>query len=330
MLQTDSPEEVKKEVQTILAMISPEIDFAPVQKAFHTTVSLFEGACPGYRACNTKYHDLRHTTDVFLAMARLVHGVICYGEIFTERHIVTGLTAAIFHDTGYIQEEHDTEGTGAKHTTTHVRRSMDFLERHGPEHGLSHEEIAAGRAMILCTDPFIDISGIEFPSAPYEFLGKMLAVADFLAQMSDRIYLEKLLYLYHEFMEGGIQGYESEVDLLRKTIGFYEFTEKRIQSLLDKVDCFLSLHFEFRWNIHENLYKTAIEKHKAFLHKILKSSDPIQFLKRGGVVEDIFGENRNAESRKRKLYLLERQVATILPGKLKALLSQLKTKLGRS
>jgi len=40
------------------------------------------------------------------------------------------LNAALFHDTGYIQEKSDDEGTGAKYTSIHVKRSIQFLDKH--------------------------------------------------------------------------------------------------------------------------------------------------------------------------------------------------------
>ena len=45
--------------------------------------------------------------------------------------------AALLHDAGYIQEEHDTEGAGSKYTVTHIRRSMDFMERYGSAFGFT-------------------------------------------------------------------------------------------------------------------------------------------------------------------------------------------------
>jgi hypothetical protein len=65
------------------------------------------------------------------------------GEAFTDGQIALGLTPALLHGAGYIQEEHDTEGTGSKYTASHVKRSANSLKGHGPEHGLSNEEIAA-------------------------------------------------------------------------------------------------------------------------------------------------------------------------------------------
>lgn len=289
LIPMESPEAVLEEAIVILDLISPDFDAVPVDSAFKATVNLFNGKYPGYRPCNTEYHDLHHTIDTFLAMARLIHGAVLDGETFTGRQILLGLVTALLHDAGYIQEEHDTEGTGSKYTASHVQRSMDFLERHGSELGLSYEEIVEGRAIILCTDLAVDISTIEFASAKGELLGKMLGTADILAQMADRIYLEKLMFLYHEFKEAGISDYESEVDLLRKTLAFYDFIAWRLKTTLDAIDRFMSSHFTLRWGIKENLYHVAIEKQKKHLRKIMEipNSDPRNHLKRDGIVDKI-------------------------------------------
>ena len=289
LIPMESPEAVLQEAIVILDLISPDFDAVPVDSAFKATVNLFNGKYPGYRACNTEYHNLHHTIDTFLAMARLIHGAVLDGETFTGRQILLGLVTALLHDAGYIQEEHDTEGTGSKYTASHVQRSMDFLERHGSELGLSYEEIVEGRAIILCTDLAVDISTIEFASAKGELLGKMLGSADILAQMADRTYLEKLMFLYHEFKEAGIGDYESEVDLLRKTLAFYDFIAWRLKTTLDAIDRFMSSHFTLRWSIKENLYHVAIEKQKKHLRKIMEipNSDPRNHLKRDGIVDKI-------------------------------------------
>ncbi len=295
-VRMDSPEAVLDEVLIILDLISPGFNTAPVDAAFKSAVNLYKGDYPGYRACNTEYHDLRHIIDTFLAMARLIHGAVAEGEDFTDRQIVLGLIAALFHDAGYIQEEHDTEGTGAKYTTNHIQLSMNFLERHGAELGLSNEEVTVSRTMILCTDVAVDISTIiAFPSARIELLGKMLGAADLLAQMADRTYLEKLLFLYYEFREAGIGVYESQIDLLRKTVRFYDFTVQRLETVLGGTDRFMISHFARRWNINVNLYHEAIEKQKNYLKQILKAqdSDPRDHLKRGGIVDNIRDKKRD-------------------------------------
>jgi len=172
---------------------------------------------------------------------------------------------------------------------------MEFLSRHGREHGLSEEEIAEGRTMILCTDIKVEITESLFLSSSVELLGRLLNAADLLAQMADRIYLEKLLFLYHEYKEGHAGDYESEVDLLKKTIGFYEFIEQRLGSIMDRVDAFMISHLNARWGVTTNLYTEAIERQKDYLKKILAipDTDPRDFLNRYGMVDKvraIYGE----------------------------------------
>jgi hypothetical protein len=289
LIPMDSPQDVLDEAIVILDLISPDFDAVPVTSAFNMAVNLYRGKYPGYRACNTEYHDLHHTIDTSLAMVRLVHGAVLDGETFTNRHITLGLITALLHDAGYIQEEHDMDGTGSKHATNHVQRSMDFLERHGVELGLSYEEITEGRDIILCTDLVVDISTIAFTSDKVELLGKILGSADILAQMADRIYLEKLLFLYYEFKEAGIGDYESEVDLLQKTLAFYDFIAQRLKTTLDATDRFASAHFASRWGTHTNLYHIAIENQRNYLKQILEiqDSDPRDHLKRDGIVDKI-------------------------------------------
>lgn len=125
ILYINSAEKVFEEVKTILCLISPHFNLQPLSSAFDIAVSLFEGKYPGYQPCNTKYHDLNHTVSVFLATARLIHGAVINGKIFSKQHITLGLIAALFHDGGYIQENADTKGTGAKYTKIHVRRSSE-------------------------------------------------------------------------------------------------------------------------------------------------------------------------------------------------------------
>lgn len=287
LVRTDSPEAVLEEVELVLGRSIPEFNHDPVREAFKASRSLYAGTYPGYRACNTDYHDFQHITDTFLAMARLVHGAILHGNKFSERSVALGMIAVLFHDAGYIQELHDRQGTGAKHTPVHVRRSMTFLERHRSSYGLSASETDACCAMILCTDLDADIAAIQFPSPEVALLGKILAAADLLAQMADRTYLEKLVFLYEEFREGQVSGYRNELDLLRKTIKFYDLIAERFKTKLDGVDRFMGAHFAQRWNIDADLYYESIERQRDYLCHILQmpESQVLEQLRRGGMVK---------------------------------------------
>jgi len=292
-----SPEGVLDEARVILELIEPGFDDRAVTAAFSTAVRLFRGHYPGYRACSTEYHDLHHTTDTFLAMVRLIHGAVLEGCVIDGRAVTLGLIAALFHDAGYIQEEKDREGSGGKHTIRHVQRSMDFVGRHGRGHGLGAEEIGICRNMILCTDLAVRTQEIGFSSGRDRLLGKMLGAADLLAQMADRSYLEKLLFLYREFREGHVGDYESEADLLRKTVGFYDLIERRMEEQLDNVDRFMEAHFIARWDIPTDLYHESIQNQRNYLRQILKmpDADPVEHLRRSSAADTARDKDRPKE-----------------------------------
>lgn len=286
LVDMDSTKAVHKEVVHILRQIDPGFNIEPVQTVFDFTVDLYEGRMPGYRACNTDYHNLRHITDTYLAMARLLHGAQISGENFSEKEIILGLIGALMHDTGMIQESDDLEGTGAKYTPEHVILSMDFAAKHAEIFHLSEPEITDLRDMILCTDLAADISAITFSRAKVELLGKILATADLIAQMADRTYLEKLLFLYQEFREAEMGNYKNEIDFLYQTLDFFEISRKRFRETLDDTSRYMVPHLKSRWGISENLYIVSLENQRRFLEKILKDKRPIhENLKRRNLVQ---------------------------------------------
>jgi hypothetical protein len=166
---------------------------------------------------------------------------------------------------------------------------MDFLAQYGPVLGLTDEEIANGRVIILCTDLAVAIPSIQFSSESIALLGKLLNAADLMAQMAERIYLEKLLFLFHEFKEGNVNGFEGEVDLLRKTMGFYDVVSTRFDDVAEKADRYLRLHFTARWELDSNLYQEAILRQKNYLQEILSipDADPRDHLRRRSVVRKV-------------------------------------------
>ena len=74
LVEMEKPESVLSEVKIIISSIIPEFDFRPLDRVFYDIVKLFSGEYPGYRKCNTEYHDLNHTTGTLLAITRLIHG----------------------------------------------------------------------------------------------------------------------------------------------------------------------------------------------------------------------------------------------------------------
>ena len=267
----DTPE-ILEEVKLTTSLINPQFDFQYLDKAFLDVEKLFRGNYPGFQKCNTNYHDLRHTMMVLLTMARLIHGACLGGIKFSDKEINLGLIAALMHDTGYIQEVDDNSGTGAKYTLTHVKRSIMFTKDYYANEKYFQNDLDCFSDMLICTGLNLDIKKVAFPSANIEIMAKILGTADLLGQMADRIYLEKLISLFHEFEEGNVPGFESELDLFRKTIDFYKSARARFKNDLGNVNRYMVNHFRDRWNIEINIYDEAIEKNINCLKYILKSN----------------------------------------------------------
>ncbi len=297
LVDMDAPEAVLDEVLFIMTLVAPQIDLSRLTNAFSFIISLYRGQWPGERACNTLFHDLRHVTDTFLAMARLIHGAILSGRSIVPRQVFTGLVATLAHDAGYIQTKADGIGTGAKYTDVHVARSMEFVEQYGQRFGLTAGEIPVCKLMIHCTDLSINVTDVQFPSRATELLAKLLGCADLIGQMADRIYLEKLFYLYREFEEGQMSQYKDEMDLLSKTLSFFPAMADRIRHQLGGYDRLIQAHFKARWDISQNLYQVAIEKQERYLRHILDHPeiDPSRFLRRKNIVRQYFKSCRPDE-----------------------------------
>lgn len=284
IVNMEDPESVFSEVRQIALMISPQFPHKLVDNAFTDTVRLFHGEYPGYRRCTTEYHNLKHTTDTLLAMARLMHGAFEAGENFTREELNLGLVCALMHDTGYIQTLDDNVGTGAKHTLIHIDRSIAFMDNYIAARGFSKQDFKDYSKILRCTGLGSKIERIRFPSRPVELLGKMLVAADLLGQMADRTYLEKLLFLFYEFREGGVMGYTSELDLLKKTVDFYLMTQRRFARELGVVNGYMRCHFKVRWNLDRDLYREAIERNMSYLKFILEhhAKEYRDYLRRDG------------------------------------------------
>ena len=119
---------VEGEVQSAYRFMFPKAGDEAVAKVFGWAQDCFEGNYPGYLPIDARYHDLEHTLQGTLCMVCILRGrqeadaqPLCSSRVFE-----LGLLAILLHDTGYLKRKHDTQGTGAKYTLTHVHRSMDF------------------------------------------------------------------------------------------------------------------------------------------------------------------------------------------------------------
>jgi len=275
------PKNIYEEVKTITKLLLPNFDFSLVSRTYQDIIKLFKGEFVGYQKCDTDYHNLRHTQECLLEVARLIHGASLNGKAFSEKDVNLGLISAIVHDAGYIKTIDEQDGTGGKFTIVHIDRSIKFMRKYLAQRDFASDDIQFCKNCLKCTGLTVKINKIKFLSYENELIGKIMGTADLLGQMSDPSYLNKLPFLFKEFHEAGIKLYVDEFDLIEKTPGFWEFTKDRFTNELGGVDRYLRDHFRVRWGIDRDLGREAIEKNIDYLNYILQHhrSDYRRFLK---------------------------------------------------
>lgn len=229
---TKDPTAVEVEVQQAYLSLFPSGDRVFVPRVFGWAIECFTGNYADYQAVDAQYHDLEHTLQGTLCMGRLLHARQQAGAQpqLTERFFQLGIVGILLHDTGYLKQRDDREGTGAKYTATHVLRSADFAARLLAEKGFPPAEIQAVQNMIRCTGVDADVSKITFQGELERVTGHALATADLLGQMAAEDYVDKLPVLYAEFAEAArfdqehtefISKFGSVDDLVERTPGFW-------------------------------------------------------------------------------------------------------------
>jgi hypothetical protein len=278
------PKHIFEEIKAITSLVIPNFDFALLLSIYHDVLKLFNGEFVGYLKCDTDYHNLRHTQECILEMARLIHGASLNGCSFTEEDVNLGLISAVMHDTGYIKAIDEGDGTGGKFTLVHIDRSINFMSKYLNQREFPSKHVQFCKNCLKCTGLTVKINEIKFISYENELMGKILGTADLIGQMSDPFYVKKLPTLFKEFQEAGITLYADELDLLEKTPDFWEFTQNRFADELGSMDRYLRDHFRVRWGIDRDLSREAIEQNITYLQYILQHhrKDYRRFLKRQG------------------------------------------------
>jgi hypothetical protein len=283
-VNVEDPERVRDTVLDIFAARYAGSDLAPLARAFDDLRALFQGEFPGYLACDTLYHDIRHTLDMTLAMARLLDGherVCAPGERLGVRRATLGVLIALLHDSGYLKRASEAHvENGAVFTKIHVSRSADFISAYLPQLGFGAEAPLAAR-LVHFTGYEIEIEDIRVDDPKDLLIGWMVGTADLIGQMSDRMYLEKCReFLYREFVWGKLARetlpdgrevvrYASPDDLIVKTPGFYEHVAReRIENKFGSVHRYAGAHFE-----GANLYQSEIDRNMGFLREVIETAD---------------------------------------------------------
>lgn len=244
-VDTKGPQETNREVKEIYTNAFNSTPFDKVEYILADIVNLFDGKYPGYKKCDTVYHNLEHTLQAYLATARLFDGLIKENPAgISDEFVLLGLIAALGHDTGFIKEIGDDGGSGGKYTLIHVDRSKEFIEKYLLRMKFNPSQIQCVQNIISCTGLWADLSRIPFLSEMEMETGYILGTADYLGQMSDPDYPAKLPGLYREYEEGGFLEYTSVQDLINKTPEFFEkVVMKRLKEDYHSVYRFAANHF---------------------------------------------------------------------------------------
>lgn len=245
----------------------------------HDVIELYQGRWPAYEACQVGYHTLQHSTDVALLTARIIAGWNrVEPEHFSHNHFVTAITAALFHDSGYIKDRGDTVGYGGKFTFSHVERSKRIMTDYLTDKDWSESRIIQALALLDATEFQLTIDmERSYPDPVNRQLASILGTADLIAQMSDIDYITNIQALFEELEEAytligqdelqrqGHRIFESAASMLSETVNFYEhLVMPRLQNF-GRVDRYLINFFDngrnpYLENIIANLTGQLLDK----------------------------------------------------------------------
>jgi hypothetical protein len=281
-VQVSSPAAVREAVLELYEDAWPGTPTDALVRALGDFERLFTGRMPGYLGVDTVYHDLQHSQDVVLTMARLLAGYERGhpdGPRIGPERAQMALVTALFHDAGYIREASESAiSNGAVFTRNHVTRSARFLAKYLPGAGLGGWVPVATR-IVHFTGYEVPLGLLRVADPRDRLVGHLLGTADMLAQMADRCYLEKCRdRLYAEFVLGdvavhaGAEGvkvlYGSGLDLLRQTPQFIEST---IENRLGKAFAHGYRHLEPLFG-GDNPYMNAIRQNVDYLQSLTRGS----------------------------------------------------------
>ncbi|HEY3853083.1 MAG TPA: hypothetical protein VGO67_01670 [Verrucomicrobiae bacterium] len=234
LINTREPSAVEAEVQKAYTEMFPKGNSDYIPGIFRSAIAWFSGNYRDFMAIDAHYHDLEHTLQGVLCMARLLRSraALKLEPALPQRIFELGMLAILMHDTGYLKKLGDAGGTGAKYTLIHVDRSIEFAGEYMRSQNFPGAEVLAVQNMIRCTGVNVKLDTIQFQSEVERIAGYALGTADLLGQMAAPDYVDKLPTLYLEFAEaarfsadgkmkaGGF--FSSADDLMQKTPLFWD------------------------------------------------------------------------------------------------------------
>jgi hypothetical protein len=254
-------------------------DDAYIDDFMEAIEDLFMGRHSAYQPMDTAYHDISHTLQATLCLSELLNN---WQHAKAEPPISPAdfkrtLVAILFHDIGYLKARDDTEGTGAKYTHVHEVRSCRVVRDYLLQRGWQEDDIVFVQHLISATGPRADLTKIAFRTDTERAMGQAVCTADYVGQMSDPDYPDKLEVLFQEFEESfsyqelplsewPFASYEA---LLRGTPGFWgSFVHHKMN-----VQCERAWEYLEHPVIGENPYLQAIERNMLIIERRISRLD---------------------------------------------------------
>ena len=248
---TRSPLAVAGAVEKLHDEVFPGVGCAYVRPVLRKIESVFAGHWRDFQAMDTAYHDIEHTLQATLCSLRIVAGFCRAGAhpTLSARDFRIAFHAMLLHDVGYAKKRDDHEGTGAKFTLIHEARGCDMAQDFLAEENWDKAEIDRVCSLILCTGPRSNLGGTKFGNPAHRVLGQSVCTADFLSQMSDPGYVQKLPDLFEEFAESDRANniplekrlFKTMDDLYRSTPSFWnDFVLPKLRGECDNIARYLA------------------------------------------------------------------------------------------
>ena len=255
---------------------SGRYDVALLGSAIADLVRAHRGDYPGLLHCDALYHDLRHSLDTALTMARLLDGYATSqaptgSEGISADHALLGILLALFHDIGLLRRDAEADLWGPALTPIHEERGVEFMEDY-----LSHTTLSplAGEAKLIMATKLVYKMPDNWTTGE-RLLASLAATADLVSQVADRFYLEKCRdFLFREFCAFGLAGkpdslYPDSQTLLKKTPEFIEgFLQKRLDGEFQGVRRYLRTHMG-----SADPWEEAVQGNLGYLKTLLDSGN---------------------------------------------------------
>ncbi len=250
-------------------------DATLLSSAMADAARAYRGEYPGLLRCDALYHDLRHSLETALTMARLLDGYAAShapgGSAGIDAdHALLGILLALFHDIGMLRRDAEAQLWGPALTPIHEERGVEFMQAYLPGTTLG---ALAGEAKLIMATKLLYKMPDSWTQAE-RMLASLIATADMVSQISDRCYLEKCRdFLFREFSAFGLAGkpdspYPDSQTLLLKTPAFVEgILRERLDQEFQGVRRYLRAHMA-----GADPWEDAIKRNLAYLKTLLANN----------------------------------------------------------